>query len=79
MEIEELSGDKYPNLKAAQRLAMPAIVSSLDSVFHDLLERGILVIQNAYMIPSALLSRPAMIHGPYHVISENNYYISENA
>lgn len=78
VHVEEVSGDKYPDLKAAQRLAMPAIVSSLDSVFRDLLEQGILVIQNGRMIPSDQ-ARPTMISGSYHVIAVNDYFSSENA
>lgn len=78
VHVEEVSGDKYPDLQAAQRLAMPAIVSSLDSVFRDLLERGILVVENGCMIPSAQ-ARPTLISGLSHVKSTNNYIDSINA
>jgi len=70
MKTEELSGDRYPDLKAAQRLALPAIVQGLDAVFSDLLERGILVIQNGRMVPCSQ-TRSVTISGPYHVISTN--------
>ena len=70
LHIEEVSGDKYPDLKAAQRLALPAIVSALEAVFHDLLEQGVLVVQNGRIIPK-LQTRPVTISGPYHVISTN--------
>jgi len=70
LKIEEVSGDRYPDLKAAQRMALPAVVSALEAVFRDLLEQGILVVQNGRMVPCAQ-TKPVTISGPYHVIQTN--------
>ena len=70
MKIEEVSGERYPDLKAAQRMALPDIVSALEAVFRDLLEQGILVVQNGRIIPK-MQARPVTISGPYHVIQTN--------
>lgn len=52
LDVEELSGDKYPDLMAAQRLALPALVDYLLSVFHDLIDSGELVVGDRRIIPN---------------------------
>jgi hypothetical protein len=46
LQVEEISGDQYPDLDAAQRAALPLLSSDLQAVIRDLLERGELVNNN---------------------------------
>jgi len=50
--IEEMPGDKYPDLESAQRAALPFMSASLQAVIRDLLERGVLVEVNGKIIPN---------------------------
>jgi len=50
--IEEMPGDKYPDLDAAQSAALSLISASLQVVIRDLLERGVLVEVNSKIIPN---------------------------
>ena len=50
--IEEMPGDKYPDLESAQRAALPLMSASLQAVIRDLLERGVLVEVNGKIIPN---------------------------
>ena len=52
LQIEEISGERFPDLKAAQDAAMPKLARSIEAVIRDLLERGILVIENGQLIPN---------------------------
>ena len=52
LQIEEISGDQYPDLETAQAAALPLLADNLVSVIHDLLERGVLVNVNGKIIPS---------------------------
>ena len=51
LQIEEISGDKFPDRDKAQDAALPLISASLQSVIQDLLERGVLVNDNGKIIP----------------------------
>ena len=52
LQLEEIQGDKFPDLDAAQRAALPQLCESLQSVIRDLLERGELVNVNGKIIPN---------------------------
>jgi hypothetical protein len=49
---DEIPGDEYTDLEAAQRAALPLLVDNLASVIRDLLARGILVIRDGKIIPN---------------------------
>ena len=51
LQIEEISGDKFPDRDTAQDAAMPLISVSLQAVIQDLLERGVLVNVDGKIIP----------------------------
>ena len=44
LQVEEVSGNKYPDSDAAWRAALPSLSADLQAVIRDLLERGELVI-----------------------------------
>ena len=50
--IEEMPGDKYPDLDAAQSAALSLISASLQALIRDLLERGALINANGKIIPN---------------------------
>ena len=50
--LDEFSGDKYPDLMAAQRLALPAFVNCLEPIIRELLDSGDLVILDGRIIPN---------------------------
>ena len=52
LQIEEISGDQYPDLETAQTAALPLLADNLVSVIHDLLERGVLLNVNGKIIPN---------------------------
>lgn len=51
--IEEMPGEKYPDLTTAQRAALPSISASLQAVIRDLLESGNLINVNGKIIPNS--------------------------
>jgi hypothetical protein len=53
LTIEEMPGEKYPDLATVQRAALPSISASLQAVIRDLLEKGNLVNVNGKIIPSS--------------------------
>jgi len=43
LQIEEHSGERYPDLGTAQKLALPALAACLEPVIRELISRGELV------------------------------------
>jgi hypothetical protein len=52
LQVEEISGDQYPDLATAQNAALPLLADNLASVIRDLLERGVLVNVDGKIIPN---------------------------
>ena len=52
LQVEEISGDKFPDRDAAQSAALSLISANLQAVIHDLLERGVLVNSDGKIFPS---------------------------
>ena len=52
LQVEEISGDQYPDLVTAQDAARALLADNLQSVIQDLLERGALVNVEGKIIPS---------------------------
>lgn len=52
LQIEEISGDQFPDLETAQNAALPLLAENLQSVIRALLDRGILVNVNGKIIPN---------------------------
>ena len=52
MDIEEIPGEKFPDLQSVQIAALPSITESLQSVIRELLESGDLVLINNKIIPA---------------------------
>jgi len=50
--IEEISGEKYPDLIAAQRMALADFASCLVSVIQELIDHQELVIREGHIIPN---------------------------
>lgn len=55
IQVQEISGDHYPDLNTAQKAALPQLADSLQSVIRDLLERGVLVNDNGKIIPKQII------------------------
>jgi hypothetical protein len=53
LTIEEMPGEKYPDLATAQRAALPSISASLQAVIRDLLKNGNLINVNGKIIPTS--------------------------
>jgi hypothetical protein len=51
LQLEEISGEQYPDRQAAQRAALPQFTESLRAIIRELLERGALVNDNGKIIP----------------------------
>ena len=51
LQVEEISGDQYADLKSAQGAALSSLSASVQAVIRDLLERGVLVNDNGKIIP----------------------------
>lgn len=49
---EEVSGDQYADLNAAQHAALPLLADNLQGVIRDLLDRGVLIIVDGKLIPN---------------------------
>jgi hypothetical protein len=54
LQVEEISGNHYPDLKTAQSAALPQLADNLQSVIRDLLERGVLVNVDGKIIPNPI-------------------------
>lgn len=52
LQVEEISGDQFPDLEAAQNAALPQLACNMQSVIRDLLERGVLVKYNGKILPN---------------------------
>jgi hypothetical protein len=52
LQVEEISGNQFPDLETAQRASLPAMSESLQAVIRDLLERGVLVNIDGKIIPN---------------------------
>jgi len=50
LQVEEIPGNRYPDLVTAQRAALRSMSESLQAVIRDLLERGELVNVNGKII-----------------------------
>lgn len=52
LQIEEIAGDKFPDLDSAQHAAVESLSENLQAVIRNLLERGVLVKVNGKIIPN---------------------------
>jgi hypothetical protein len=52
LQVEEISGDKFPDRHTAQEAALLSISENLQVIIRDLLERGELVIIDGKIIPN---------------------------
>jgi len=52
LKVDEVSGERYPDLAKAQRLALPDFVACLKPIFSNLLESGDLIILDGRIIPN---------------------------
>ena len=52
LQVEEFSGERYPDLGTAQRLALPALAACLEPIIRELIDMGELVIENGRIIPN---------------------------
>jgi hypothetical protein len=52
LQIEEISGNQYPDLKTAQDAALPQLADSMLAVIRDLLERAVLINDHGKIIPA---------------------------
>jgi len=52
LQVEEISGDQFPDLESAQSAALPLLAENLQSVIRDLLDQGVLVNVNGKIIPN---------------------------
>ncbi len=52
LQVEEISGNKFPSLEAAQRAALPSIAADLAETMHRLLADGWLINENGRIIPN---------------------------
>jgi hypothetical protein len=53
LTIEEMQGEKYPDLATVQRAALPSLSASLQAVIRDLLNNGNLINVNGKIIPAS--------------------------
>ena len=58
LQVEEISGDKFPDRYTAQDAALSLISENLQAVIRDLLERGELVNVNGKIIPKPKKAKP---------------------
>jgi len=60
LQVENISGDQFPDREAAQRAALPALAENFEAVIRELLERGELVNVNGTIIKNRRsANRPA--------------------
>ncbi len=52
LHVEEISGEKYADLKAAQSAALSSLSANVQAVIRDLLARGVLINDNGKIIPN---------------------------
>jgi hypothetical protein len=53
MTLEEMSGDKYPDLHTVQQIVKCSIVAYLAETISDLLDQGVLVIKDGKVMPNS--------------------------
>jgi len=58
LQVEEISGDKFPDRHTAQDAALPLISENLQAVIRDLVERGELVNVKGKIIPNPNKAKP---------------------
>jgi hypothetical protein len=58
LQVEEISGDKFPDCHTAQDAALSLISENLQAVIRDLLERGELVNVTGKIIPNPDKAKP---------------------
>src|SRR5574341_250555 len=46
IDLEEISGERYPDLETAWKLALPSLASGLAEMLHELVKTGELIIQD---------------------------------
>jgi hypothetical protein len=52
LQVEEFSGERFPDLGTAQRLALPALAACLEPVIRELISKGELIVENGKIIPN---------------------------
>jgi hypothetical protein len=52
LQVEEISGDQFPDLETAQNAALSLLADNLQSVIRDLLECGVLVKVEGKIVPN---------------------------
>lgn len=50
--VEEISGNEYPDLKAAQNAAIPDVANHLVSIMNRLIADGVLVRRGGKIVPN---------------------------
>jgi len=55
--VEEIPGDRYPDLETAQRVALPTIAANFQTVIQDLVARGVLVQVDGKLIPNPSMEK----------------------
>ena len=50
VELQEMGGDRYPDLETAWSLAMPGLAVDLTETLRELLASGVLIIQDGKII-----------------------------
>ena len=58
LQVEEISGDQFPDRNAAQDAALPLLSESFQSVIQDLLERGVLINVDGKILPGPAAAEP---------------------
>ncbi len=57
IQVEEISGDQYPDLETVQSAALSLLADNLSFVIRSLLERGVLVNVDGKIIPNPDLEK----------------------
>ena len=52
LQVEEFSGERYPDLNTARKLALPDFAAALEPIIRELIDRGELVVENGRIIPN---------------------------
>jgi len=52
LHVEEISGDQYADLRAAQSVALPLLSANVQAVIRDLLARGVLINDKGKIMPN---------------------------
>ena len=57
LQVEEISGDRYADLKSAQEAALPSIADGIAVSMRRMLSEGWLIVENGQIVPN-----PARVH-----------------